>query len=190
MERFLDAYNVYAWEGLSVSTVIPLYELENMYIHDEKHNLWEWSDMTLLDVINEKTFLNYVKKEIAKEPVYVVFRTKTDATQRLKKILLDQLDELDKTNNEYVEQIIRPTGLLDPIVEVRPTKHQIDDLVDEIHERIKKNERVLITALTVRMAEELTNYLKQFFERILIMGTKIITKIDKYFYLSISKLVY
>ena len=69
--------------------------------------------------------------------------------------------ELAKTNNEVVEQIIRPTGLLDPHVEVRPTKHQIDDLVSEIHERIKKNERVLITALTVRMAEELTNYLKQ-----------------------------
>ena len=69
--------------------------------------------------------------------------------------------ELEKTNHEVVEQIIRPTGLLDPHVEVRPTKHQIDDLVSEIHERIKKNERVLITALTVRMAEELTNYLKQ-----------------------------
>ena len=69
--------------------------------------------------------------------------------------------ELEKTNHEVVEQIIRPTGLLDPHVEVRPTKHQIDDLVNEIHERIKKNERVLITALTVRMAEELTNYLKQ-----------------------------
>lgn len=69
--------------------------------------------------------------------------------------------ELNKTNGEIIEQIIRPTGLLDPVVEVRPTKHQIDDLVDEIHERIKKNERVLITALTVRMAEELTNYLKQ-----------------------------
>ena len=69
--------------------------------------------------------------------------------------------ELNKTNHEVVEQIIRPTGLLDPLVEVRPTKNQIDDLVDEIHDRIKKNERVLITALTVRMAEELTNYLKQ-----------------------------
>ena len=69
--------------------------------------------------------------------------------------------ELEKTNHEIVEQIIRPTGLLDPHVEVRPTKHQIDDLVNEINERIKKNERVLITALTVRMAEELTNYLKQ-----------------------------
>lgn len=69
--------------------------------------------------------------------------------------------ELNQTKGEIIEQIIRPTGLLDPVVEVRPTKHQIDDLVDEIHERIKKNERVLITALTVRMAEELTNYLKQ-----------------------------
>ena len=69
--------------------------------------------------------------------------------------------ELDKTHGEIVEQIIRPTGLLDPLVEVRPTKNQIDDLVDEIRERIARNERVLITALTVRMAEELTNYLKQ-----------------------------
>lgn len=69
--------------------------------------------------------------------------------------------ELSETKGEVIEQIIRPTGLLDPEVEVRPTKHQIDDLVDEIHERIKKNERVLITALTVRMAEELTNYLKK-----------------------------
>lgn len=69
--------------------------------------------------------------------------------------------ELNETHREVIEQIIRPTGLLDPIVEVRPTHHQIDDLVDEINERIKKNERVLITALTVRMAEDLTNYLKQ-----------------------------
>lgn len=69
--------------------------------------------------------------------------------------------ELEQTHGEIIEQIIRPTGLLDPVVEVRPTQHQIDDLVDEINERIQKNERVLITALTVRMAEELTNYLKQ-----------------------------
>ena len=60
--------------------------------------------------------------------------------------------ELEQTHGEIIEQIIRPTGLLDPIVEVRPTQHQIDDLVDEINERIQKNERVLITALTVRMA--------------------------------------
>lgn len=69
--------------------------------------------------------------------------------------------ELDQTNGEIVEQIIRPTGLLDPLVEVRETRGQIDDLVDEIREQIKKNERTLITTLTVNMAEDLTSYLKQ-----------------------------
>ena len=68
--------------------------------------------------------------------------------------------ELNRTNNKYVEQIIRPTGLLDPTIDVKPTKNQIDDLVNEINKRIEKNERVLITTLTIRMAEELTNYLK------------------------------
>ena len=69
--------------------------------------------------------------------------------------------ELEKTHGEYAEQIIRPTGLLDPIIDVRPTKNQIDDLIDEIHERIEKNERVLITTLTKRMAEDLSAYLKE-----------------------------
>ena len=63
-------------------------------------------------------------------------------------------------DNKVTEQIIRPTGLLDPTIEVKPTKGQIDDMVGEINERIEKNERVLITTLTIRMAEELTNYLK------------------------------
>ena len=69
--------------------------------------------------------------------------------------------ELEHTNNQYVEQIIRPTGLLDPTIEVRKTEGQIDDLVGEINERINKDERILITTLTIRMAEELTNYLKE-----------------------------
>lgn len=68
--------------------------------------------------------------------------------------------ELAKVNGQVVEQIIRPTGLLDPEVEVRPTHGQIDDLVDEIRIRMEQNERVLITTLTVRMAEDLTSYLK------------------------------
>ncbi len=68
--------------------------------------------------------------------------------------------ELEKTHNHVVEQIIRPTGLLDPEVEVRPTEGQIDDLVDEIRARIKKGQRTLVTTLTVRMAEDLTEYLK------------------------------
>lgn len=64
-------------------------------------------------------------------------------------------------NPEYIEQIIRPTGLLDPEIEVIPTKNQIDDLIERINERIKNNERTLITTLTIRMAEELTTYLKK-----------------------------
>lgn len=69
--------------------------------------------------------------------------------------------ELAHCHNKYVEQIIRPTGLLDPTIEVRGSEGQIDDLIGEINERIKKNERVLITTLTIRMSEELTNYLKE-----------------------------
>ena len=68
--------------------------------------------------------------------------------------------ELEEVNNKVVEQIIRPTGLLDPTIDVRPSEGQIDDLIYEIKERIKKNERTLITTLTIRMSEELTNYLK------------------------------
>ncbi|WP_275983563.1 excinuclease ABC subunit UvrB [Paenibacillus hamazuiensis] len=61
---------------------------------------------------------------------------------------------------KMIEQIIRPTGLVDPVIEVRPTKGQIDDLIGEIHDRIKKDERVLVTTLTKKMAEDLTDYLK------------------------------
>ena len=68
--------------------------------------------------------------------------------------------ELDLVDNKCSEQIIRPTGLLDPTIDVRGTEGQIDDLLDEIHTRMEKNERVLITTLTIRMAEELTSYLK------------------------------
>jgi excinuclease ABC subunit B len=67
--------------------------------------------------------------------------------------------ELQKTAGEFVEQVIRPTGLLDPIIEVRPSLNQIDDLIEEIHIRVEKDERVLVTTLTKRMAEELTKYL-------------------------------
>ena len=69
--------------------------------------------------------------------------------------------ELEHTNGEFVEQIIRPTGLLDPIVEVRPIEGQIDDLVQEINKRTELNERVFITTLTKKMSEDLTDYLKE-----------------------------
>lgn len=67
--------------------------------------------------------------------------------------------ELEKSGGVYVEQIIRPTGLLDPAIEVRPVKNQIDDLIHEIRERAKRKERVLVTTLTKRMSEDLTDYL-------------------------------
>ena len=69
--------------------------------------------------------------------------------------------ELEKTGGVVVEQIVRPTGLLDPPIEVRPSLNQIDDLMDEIDERVKKQERVLVTTLTKRMAEELDKYLSR-----------------------------
>ena len=67
--------------------------------------------------------------------------------------------ELQKTDGVYVEQVIRPTGLLDPIIEIRPSLNQIDDLIEEIQIRVEKDERTLVTTLTKRMAEELTKYL-------------------------------
>ncbi len=83
--------------------------------------------------------------------------------------------ELSLTNGKVVEQIIRPTGLLDPLIEIRPSNGQIDDLVGEIKDRIEKNERVLITTLTIRMAEELTNYLKEIDIKVAYLHTEVKT---------------
>ena len=69
-------------------------------------------------------------------------------------------EELQKVNNNVVEQIIRPTGLLDPLVEIKKSKNQVDDLIEEIQKQIQKGDRTLVTTLTIRMAEELTSYLK------------------------------
>jgi excinuclease ABC subunit B len=70
--------------------------------------------------------------------------------------------ELERSGGVVVEQIIRPTGLLDPIIEVRPSKNQVDDLMEEIHKRVDLDERVLVTTLTKRMAEELTKFLTRY----------------------------
>lgn len=70
--------------------------------------------------------------------------------------------ELEKSEGVIVEQVVRPTGLLDPVIDVRPSTNQIDNLLKEINQTIQKNERVLVTTLTKRMAEELTNYLLRF----------------------------
>jgi excinuclease ABC subunit B len=69
--------------------------------------------------------------------------------------------ELRKTEGIYIEQVIRPTGLLDPVIEVKPSQNQIDDLIEQIDIRVKKDQRILVTTLTKRMAEELTKYLSR-----------------------------
>ncbi|MBQ3436282.1 MAG: excinuclease ABC subunit UvrB [Bacilli bacterium] len=83
--------------------------------------------------------------------------------------------EIEKVDNEVVEQIIRPTGLLDPTIEVKKTEGQIDSLIEEINKRIKLNERVLVTTLTIRMAEELTNYLKELDIKVAYLHTEVKT---------------
>ena len=83
--------------------------------------------------------------------------------------------EMELVNNKVVEQIIRPTGLLDPTIEVRNTKGQIDDLIGEIKNRINRNEKTLVTTLTIRMAEELTNYLKDVDIKVAYLHTEIKT---------------
>ncbi|MCL4114815.1 UNVERIFIED_CONTAM: hypothetical protein GTU68_043695, partial [Idotea baltica] len=89
--------------------------------------------------------LNYQEfEDLAKQTIYVS-ATPSDY-------------ELEKTGGVVVEQIVRPTGLLDPIIDVRPSLNQVDDLIGEINERVNRNERILVTTLTKRMAEELTKY--------------------------------
>ena len=80
--------------------------------------------------------------------------------------------ELQQSEGIVVEQVIRPTGLLDPIIEVRPSLNQVDDLMEEIQQRIEKDERILVTTLTKRMAEELTDYfMKQTSAQIISIAT-------------------
>ena len=69
--------------------------------------------------------------------------------------------ELEKSNNEIIEQIIRPTGLVDPTIEIMPSKNQVDHLFGEINKTIKNGNKVLVTTLTKRMAEELTEFYKE-----------------------------
>jgi excinuclease ABC subunit B len=83
--------------------------------------------------------------------------------------------ELEKSGGAIVEQVIRPTGLLDPAIEVRPVKNQIDDLINEIRIRAKKGERVLVTTLTKRMSEDLTDYLEGIGIRVKYMHSEVIS---------------
>jgi len=125
---------------------VTLSQVHAMYGGDRsrKENLVEYGFR--LPAAMDNRPLKYEEFEAIQNQVIYVSATPTDY-------------ELEKTDGIYVEQLIRPTGLLDPILEVRPSLNQIDDLIEEMHQRIEKDERVLVTTLTKRMAEELTKYL-------------------------------
>lgn len=112
--------------------------------HSRKENLVEYGFR--LPAAMDNRPLKFEEFEILQNQVIYVSATPADY-------------ELQKTRGVYVEQVIRPTGLLDPIIEVRPTENQIDDLIEEIQKRVEQDERTLVTTLTKRMAEELTKYL-------------------------------
>jgi excinuclease ABC subunit B len=125
---------------------VTLSQVRAMYGGDRsrKENLVEYGFR--LPAAMDNRPLKYEEFEFVQNQVIYVSATPSDY-------------ELEKTEGIYTEQIIRPTGLLDPMIEVRESKNQIDDLINEIQIRVEKNERILVTTLTKRMAEELTKYL-------------------------------
>jgi excinuclease ABC subunit B len=150
-------------EGETPYTLFDYFPKDYLMIVDESHaSLPQIRGMYNGDRARKQTLVDYgfrLPSALDNRPLrFEEFEEKTNQSIFVSATPGDY--ELEKTNNEVVEQIIRPTGLLDPEVEVRPTMGQIDDLVGEIKDRIERNERVLVTTLTVRMAEDLTTYLK------------------------------
>src|SRR5574344_574427 len=151
-------------EGETPSTLIDFFPDDFLLVVDESHvTLPQVRGMYNGDRMRKTTLVNYgfrLPSALDNRPLkFDEFEKKINQVIYVSATPGDY--ELEKTNNQFVEQIIRPTGLLDPTIEVRPTTNQIDDLISEINIRKTKNERVLITTLTIRMAEELTNYLKE-----------------------------
>ncbi len=151
-------------EGETPSTLIDFFNKDFLMIVDESHvTLPQVRGMYNGDRARKEILVNYgfrLPSALDNRPLkFEEFEKKINQIICISATPGDY--ELEKTNGKYVEQIIRPTGLLDPKVIVRPSTNQIDDIVNEITEQIKKNERTLITTLTIRMAEELTNYLKK-----------------------------
>jgi len=150
-------------EGDTPTTLIDFFEKDYLLVIDESHvTIPQVRGMYNGDRMRKQTLVDYgfrLPSALDNRPLeFDEFNEK-----------LNQVIYVSATPGDYelslakkpVEQIIRPTGLLDPSLEVRPTKNQIDDIINEINKRIEKNERTLITTLTIRMSEELTAYLKE-----------------------------
>ena len=150
-------------EGETPTTLIDFFPKDFLLVVDESHvTLPQVSGMYNGDRARKQNLVDFgfrLPSALDNRPLkYEEFENKLNQTIYVSATPGDY--ELNLVNHETIEQIIRPTGLLDPLIEVRPSKNQIDNLLDEIHLRQEKNERVLITTLTIKMAEELTNYLK------------------------------
>ena len=151
-------------EGDTPSTLMDFFPDDFLLVVDESHvTLPQVRGMYNGDRMRKQTLVDYgfrLPSALDNRPLkYEEFESKINQVIYVSATPGDL--ELEHTHNQYVEQIIRPTGLLDPTIEVKPTEGQIDDIINEINIRKEKNERVLITTLTIRMAEELTNYLKE-----------------------------
>ena len=150
-------------EGETPTTLIDFFEGNFLLVIDESHvTLPQVRGMYNGDRARKESLVNYgfrLPSALDNRPLkFEEFENKINQAIYVSATPGDY--ELSHAN-EVIEQIIRPTGLLDPTIEVKPTNNQIDDLVNEINNRISKNEKVLITTLTIRMAEELTDYLKK-----------------------------
>ncbi len=151
-------------EGETPTTLMDFFGEDYLLVVDESHvTLPQVRAMYNGDRVRKQTLVDYgfrLPSALDNRPLKF-----DEFTKKIKEAIFVSATpgdyELDLVNNKVTEQIIRPTGLLDPTIEVRKTEGQIDDLIGEINDRIKKNERVLVTTLTIRMAEELTNYLKE-----------------------------
>lgn len=150
-------------EGETPSCLIDFFPKDFLLVVDESHvTLPQVRGMYNGDRMRKQTLVDYgfrLPSALDNRPLkYDEFESKINQAIYISATPGDY--ELEKVNQHYVEQIIRPTGLLDPTIEVKGTEGQIDDIIEQINLRKEKNERVLITTLTIRMAEELTNYLK------------------------------
>ena len=149
-------------EGATPTTLIDFFRKNFLLIVDESHvTLPQVRGMYNGDRARKEVLVDYgfrLPSALDNRPLkFNEFEEKLDQVIYVSATPGDY--ELEESSN-VVEQIIRPTGLLDPVVEVHPTKNQIDDLVEEINKRVEKKEKVLVTTLTIRMSEELTQYLK------------------------------
>ncbi len=150
-------------EGETPSTLIDFFPKDFLMVIDESHvTVPQVRGMYNGDRMRKQTLVDYgfrLPSALDNRPLkFDEFEGKMNQVIYISATPGDY--ELDLVEHNTVEQIIRPTGLLDPTIEVKGTEGQIDDLIEEINKRIEKNERVLITTLTIRMAEELTSYLK------------------------------